>query len=75
MSHAPDRWLVLQLMLQVARPHTASLPLAQSLRKPGCLGDAVGRCPALTSLLGFAITPPALHNTLPVGLAPSSTYS
>jgi hypothetical protein len=43
--HAPDRWLVLRLLLQVARPHTASLPLARSLRRPGCLGDAVARLP------------------------------
>jgi hypothetical protein len=34
--------MVLQLLLRVARLQTASLPLALSLRKPGCLGDAVG---------------------------------
>jgi hypothetical protein len=41
--HAPGRRLVLLVLLRVARLHAASLPLAQSLRKPGCLGDAVGR--------------------------------
>lgn len=41
--HPLGRWLVLQLLLQVARLYAASLPLALSLRKPGFLGDAVGR--------------------------------
>jgi hypothetical protein len=31
------------LLSLIARHHTASLPLARSLQKPGCLGDAVGR--------------------------------
>jgi hypothetical protein len=41
--HAPRRWLALRLLLRVARLHTASLPLARSLRRSGCSGDAVGR--------------------------------
>jgi hypothetical protein len=44
--HAPGRWLVLRLLLRAAPLHTASLPLALSLREPSCLGgylgDAVG---------------------------------
>jgi hypothetical protein len=31
--HAPRRWLALRLLLRVARLHTASLPLALSLRR------------------------------------------
>jgi hypothetical protein len=74
-----------QLPSQAARLCTVSLPLARSLRRPGCLGDAVSRFlrqPALRSLFDLAIMPPALPNTLPVGLtfatlpplALSSTY-
>jgi hypothetical protein len=54
--HATGHWLVLRLLLQVERPHTASLPLALSLRKPGYLSDAVGRL-----LLRSAVD---LHRTL-----------
>jgi hypothetical protein len=49
--HAPGRWLVLQLLLQAARLYAASLTLALSLKKPGGLGNAVGRL-----LLQFALS-------------------
>jgi hypothetical protein len=51
---------------------TALLSFFRSLRKHGYSGDAVGRFlrqPALRSLLRLAITPLALPNTLPLGLA------
>jgi hypothetical protein len=47
--YAPGRWLVLRLLSQVSRFQAASPPLARSLRKPGCFGDAVGRFLPLTS--------------------------
>jgi hypothetical protein len=59
------------LLSLIARHHTASLPLARSLKKPGSLGDVVG-----CLLLQLALEPPAIvpHLHLSEQCNPYSSY-